>query len=131
MNFLYRQGGQLVFMDPVSFEQVELSAALCGRESRANYLIENSSVVLTRNGDMFVKISVPEKAVCTIESTATSKPGKVNDGAGKDAKLTNGLTVQVSAFLENGAHIIVNTDTDAYVGKSEHSPQLLEELSFT
>ncbi len=130
MNFLYRQGQNLVFMDPVSFEQVELSTSLCGRESRANYLVENSSIILTKNGDTFVKIAVPEKVVCTVESTAASKPGKVNDGAGKEARLTNGLTVLVPAFIENGVHIVVNTDTDGYVGKSEVPPGPQEEPNF-
>jgi len=131
MNYLYRQGTTLVFMDPVSFEQIEVSASLCGRESRANYLIENSSTLLTRNGDTFVKVAVPEKAVCTVETTAPAKAGgKVNDPTGKDAKLTNGLTVQVPAFIESGAHIVVNTETDAYVGKSEVPPMPIEEEKF-
>jgi hypothetical protein len=93
-------------------------------------LIDNSSTVLTRNGDTFVRVTVPEKAVCTVEATAPAKAGKVNDPTGKDARLTNGLTVQVPAFIEPGQHIVINTETDAYVGKSEVPPAPIEEVKY-
>lgn len=130
MNFLYRQGKSLFFMDPVSFEQVEVDAELTGSERRAAYLIENSSVMLTKNGDNFVSIRVPEKVVCTIENTSAGRTKQVNDTGGKDAKLTNGLTIQVPNFIDNGAHIVVNTETDAYVGKSEVPPAPEEEKEY-
>lgn len=119
-NYLYRDGNTLFFMDPVSFEQVELDASLtAGRH--AGYLLENSSVQLVRNGETFVKIVVPEKVVCTVAST--SAPTKQqNDTGGKQAKLTNGITVTVPLWIENGTHIVVNTNDNAYVSKSDVPP---------
>ena len=122
MNYLYRQGNSLFFMDPVSFEQVELDVGLLPRERSAGYLIENSSTALKRNGDTFVSIHVPEKVVCTVEDTPSGRVKQVNDTSGKEARLTNGLIVQVPNFIENGAHVIINTATDAYVGKSDTPP---------
>ena len=123
MNFLYRQGSSLFFMDPVSFEQVELDVSLLPRgEKAAGYLIENSSTVLKKNGDSFVSIHVPEKVVCTVLDTPSGRTKQVNDTGGKEAKLTNGLTIMLPNFIENGTHIVVNTETDAYVGKSDVPP---------
>lgn len=123
MNFLYRQGNTLYFMDPVSFEQVELDASLAPGKS-AHYLIENSSTLLTRDGDTFVKIQVPEKVVCTVAETHASRGAtKVNDHGGKEARLTNGLTVIVPNYIENGQHIVVNTANDTFTGKSEVPPE--------
>lgn len=123
MNFLYRQGNSLFFMDPVSFEQVELDVSLLPRgEKAAGYLIENSSIVLKKNDEAFVSIHVPEKVVCTVADTPSGRTKQVNDTGGKEAKLTNGLTIMLPSFIENGTHIIVNTETDAYVGKSDVPP---------
>ena len=107
-------------MDPVSFEQVELDASLAGGKA-AQYLIENSSTALVRDGDTFVRIVVPEKVVCTVESTGAAR-AKVNDAGGKDAKLTNGLTITVPNHIESGQHIVVNTANDSFVSKSEAPP---------
>lgn len=82
---------------------------------------ENSSTGLVRDGDNFVRIVVPEKAVCTVESTSAARK-TVNDTGGKEAKLTNGLTVMVPNYIENGQHIVVNTANDAFVSKSEVPP---------
>lgn len=123
MNYLYRQGNSLFFMDPVNFEQVELDASLMVRgEKAAAYLIENSSVQLKKDQETFVSIHLPEKVVCTVLDTPTGRVKQVNDSAGKEAKLSNGLTVQVPNFIENGTHVIINTETDTYVGKSEVPP---------
>lgn len=129
MNFLYRQGNTLFFMDPVSFEQIELDASLSGDRS-ANYLIENSSTALTRDGDTVVKIVVPEKAVCTVESTSQAR-AKVNDAGGKDAKLTNGLTISVPNHIEAGQHIVVSTATNTFVSKSDTPPEPEVEKVYT
>jgi len=121
MNFLYRQGSTLFFMDPTSFEQVELSVDLASGKA-GYYLIDNSSVVLKKDGDQFVSIQVPEKVVCTVQETA--QPRKtVNDPSGKEALLTNGQRISVPHFIENGQHIVVNTATETYVGKSEVPPE--------
>jgi elongation factor P len=128
MNFLYRQGNTLFFMDPSSFEQVELDASLAPGKS-AHYLIENSSTALVRDAENFVKLILPDKAVCTVESTSPARV-KVNDAGGKDAKLTNGLTILVPNYIENGQHIIVNTSNDLFVGKSDTPPMPEEEKTF-
>ena len=120
-NYLYRQGNSLFFMDPVSFEQHELDAGLAPGKS-AHYLIENSSIGLVRDGETFVKIVVPEKIVCTVESTQPARIKQTNDAGGKDAKLTNGLTILVPNHVETGQHIIVNTANDTFVSKSDAPP---------
>lgn len=84
-------------------------------------LSEGSSTGLVRDGDAIVKINVPEKVVCTVESTSSSR-GKVNDAGGKDAKLTNGLTITVPNHIEPGQHIIVSTGTETFVSKSDAPP---------
>lgn len=128
-NFLYRQGTSLFFMDPTSFEQVELDASLAPGRS-AQYLIENSSIALVKDGDLFVGIKVPEKIVCTVESTQAARTKQTNDTTGKEAKLTNGITIFVPNHIEVGQHIIVNTSNDTFTGKSDTPPEPEKEKEF-
>ena len=116
-------------MDPVSFEQIELDASLAPGKS-AYYLIENSSIALVKDGDTFVGIKVPEKIVCTVESTQAARTKQTNDVSGKEAKLTNGLTILVPTHIEQGQHVLVNTATDTFVSKSDAPPAPEAEKTF-
>lgn len=51
MNFLYRQGSVMFFMDPVSFEQIELDVSLAPGNA-AYYLIGQNTMHTTHRAHM-------------------------------------------------------------------------------
>jgi elongation factor P len=124
-RLLYRQSGNLVLMDPVSFEQFEVSDTLAG--GRAHYLRDNTMVGLVREGDTVLKIVVPDKLVCTVLETSGDTKNSAADGGYKVAKLDIGTNVSVPMYVANGMHIVVNTTTNSYAQKSDKPPSLDDE----
>src|SRR5258708_7279616 len=57
MQYLYKEGDGYVFMDTESYEQVHLNTVLLG--DAVNYLLENTQVAVTFNGDEALGVRMP------------------------------------------------------------------------
>jgi elongation factor P len=113
MQFLYKEGDDLVFMDQTNFEQVSVSKELVGEAH--DLLKDNMPCTLTFFNERPVDISLP--TFVTLEVTA-SEPGVAgNTAAGnvtKAATLETGATVQVPLFIRVGDLVKIDTRTHEY-----------------
>jgi elongation factor P len=116
MQYLYREGGALVFMDNESYDQMNVETSKLG--STVDYLKEGDSAVLHMyNGDV-VSAELPAAVELTVSQTEPGVQGDRVSGARKPATLETGLVVQVPLFVEPGAKIKVDTRTGEYLARA-------------
>ncbi|HEX2064981.1 MAG TPA: elongation factor P [Acidimicrobiales bacterium] len=116
MQFLYRDGEQYVFMDNVSYEQLQVDAVALG--NAANFLKEGDSPVLQMYGGEIVGVDLPAAVELTVTRTEPGLQGDRVSGARKPATLETGLTVQVPLFVNEGDRIKVDTRTGEYITRA-------------
>ena len=114
-NFLYDDGESYHFMNPDSFEQIDLNKDLVGEKSKL--LSENLEVVINFYNDKAISLILPNQIECKIETTDAALKGQTVSSSYKPAILDNGLNIQVPPFIESGDKIIIDTRTMEYVKK--------------
>ena len=114
-NFLYNDGESYHFMNPDSFEQIDLNKNLVGEKSKL--LSENLEVVINFYNDEAISLILPNQIECKIETTDAALKGQTVSSSYKPAILDNGLNIQVPPFIESGDKIIIDTITMEYVKK--------------
>jgi len=116
MEYLYRDGNNLVLMDQETFEQEEISCDLIG--DRIVYLLENSPVDVSFVEGKCVQAEIENTVVLTIEDTPPQVKGATATNQLKDAVCVGGAKVKVPPFVENGEQINVDTRTGEYLGRA-------------
>ena len=113
MQFLYRDGDDLVFMDNTTYDQQHLSPATLG--DAVNYLKESDNAVIQSYRDEVVGIDLPASVELTIAETEPGIQGDRVSGARKPATLETGLIIQVPLFVNQGDRVKVDTRSGEYI----------------
>ncbi len=113
MQYLYRESAHYVFMDNVSYDQLNVDAATLG--NAATYVSEGNSVVLQMYNDQVVGVDLPAAVELTVTETEPGVQGDRVSGARKPATLETGLVVQVPLFVNPGDRIKVDTRSGEYL----------------
>jgi elongation factor P len=116
MQFLYREGSDLVFMDTTSYDQLTVNPTALG--DAASYIIDGSSVTLQMFGDEIVGSDLPAAVELTVSETEPGVQGDRVSGARKPATLETGLVVQVPLFVNPGDRIKVDTRSAEYITRA-------------
>ena len=114
-NFLYEDENNYFFMNPKSFEQIEIKKDIIGEKGKL--LIENLQVSVNFYNDSPMSINLPNQVNCKIESTDVALKGQTVSSSYKPATLDNGLNIQVPPFIEAGDTVVVDTRNLEYVKK--------------
>ena len=114
-NFLYSDDNNYYFMNPKSFEQINLSRNIVG--DKGKMLTENLEVIISFHNENPLSIMLPNQLIFVIEKTDATLKGQTVSSSYKPAMLTNGLNIQVPPFIESGDSVIVDTRTMEYVKK--------------
>lgn len=113
VQFLYRDGENLNFMDPVSFEQFSLNGA--GLGDQIKYLKDGLEVTLIISEEEALGLELPNSLVYEIAETGPGERGNTVSNVFKEATLDNGLVVKVPMFMKIGEKVKVDTRTGQYV----------------
>ena len=116
MQFLYTEGNELVFMDNVSYDQLNIAPSALGRA--VDYLVAGSNAVLLMWNDEIVGVDLPAAVELTITETEPGVQGDRVSGARKPATLETGLVVQVPLFVNQGERIKVDTRSGDYMTRA-------------
>ena len=116
MQFLYRDGGDYVFMDNGTYEQLHVGPAALGDATR--YIVDGSTVVLQFYKDEIIGTDLPAAVELTVTKTEPGIQGDRVSGARKPATLETGLVVQVPLFVNPGARIKVDTRSAEYLTRA-------------
>ena len=112
MQYLYANGDQHVFMDSLSYEQVELSEKQIERELK--YLQENMDVHIMTFGHEVLGVELPSTVILEVAATDPGIKGNTAQGGSKPATMTTGLVVQVPLFINEGDKLIIQTSDGSY-----------------
>ncbi|MBI2551337.1 elongation factor P [Candidatus Uhrbacteria bacterium] len=114
MQYLFTDGSLYTFMDTQNYEQISLTKEDVGDD--VNYLKEGLEVTVVIHGETPLTIELPKKITYAVVETEPAVKGDTASGnVRKEAKMDNGLTVRVPIFINQGDHIIVNTEDGEYV----------------
>ncbi|NMN67044.1 translation elongation factor P (EF-P) [Candidatus Pelagibacter ubique] len=114
-NYLYDDETDYFFMDPKSFEQINIKKDSVGEKGKL--LTENLEVNISFYNEKPLTVDLPNQVTCTIQSTDVALKGQTVSSSYKPATLDNGINIQVPPFIESGDKIIVDTRTIEYIKK--------------
>ena len=114
-NYLYSDENNFFFMDPKTFEQIEIKKELVG--DKGKLLTENLEVFVSFYNENPISVELPNQVQCKIDRTDAALKGQTVSSSYKPALLDNGLNIQVPPFIESGDEVIVDTRTLEYIKK--------------
>jgi elongation factor P len=114
-NFLYDDENNYIFMDPKTFEQIEIKKDLIGEKGKL--MTENLKVSVSFHNENPISVELPNQVTCKIETTDVALKGQTVSSSYKPATLNNGLNIQVPPFIDSGDEVIVDTRTLEYIKK--------------
>jgi elongation factor P len=113
MQYLYRDGDNLVFMDMGTYEQIMVPVEGAGGAER--YLAEGSTAQVAMHEGNPIAVELPASIALTITETQPAVKGDTRTSAMKPATLETGVVVQVPLFVEAGEKVKVDTRSGAYI----------------
>ena len=96
-NYLYSDENNFYFMNPISFEQIDLNKSIIGEKSKM--LSDNLEVTINFHNDNPLSVTLPNQITCIIDTTDAALKGQTVSSSYKPAKLNNGLNIQVPPFI--------------------------------
>jgi len=113
LQYLYRDGDHLIFMDPETFNQFTGEVAIVGEF--ADFLRENETYPIMLHGEEIVGIRPPKRIVAKVAEAEPVIKGNTATGLTKTVVLDNGVTITAPSFIEAGDTIAVNPDSREYI----------------
>ena len=114
-NYLYNDDTDYYFMNPKTFDQINIKKNLIGEKGKM--LTENLTVSISFYDEKPISVELPNQITSKVESTDAAIKGQTVSSSYKPAILDNGMNIQVPPFIESGDEIIVDTRTIEYVKK--------------
>ena len=114
-NFLYMDENDFYFMNPETFEQININKSILG--DKGKLLSENLEVIINFHNEKPLNVILPNQITCKIDTTDAALKGQTVSSSYKPATLNNGLNIQVPPFIENGDTVVIDTRTMDYVKK--------------
>ena len=120
LQYLYKDASSIVFMDPETYEQVEIDASVL--DGQEVFLKEGDSAdvlfwSLDSARDKVLTVELPPKVVLEVRQTDPGVKGNSATNIYKPAILENGLKVKVPLFIKAGDWVSIDTRTGDYTEK--------------
>ncbi len=115
LEFSYADRENFAFIDPNTFDQIELSAQLVGETK--HYLTAGGKVDVLFVDDKPLTIELPSTVALKVIESSEGIKGDTASNVQKPAKLETGLVVQVPLFIKEGEIIKISTADGSYLGR--------------
>jgi elongation factor P len=116
LEFSYADRDTFAFIDPTTFDQIELSAETLG--DLKNFLTAGGKVDVLFVDDKALTVELPSTVTLKIVESAEGIRGDTTSNVQKPAKLETGLVIQVPLFVKEGELVRVSTADGAYMGRA-------------
>lgn len=117
VQFSYRDGDMLVFMDSEDYSQYNLAED--DIEEQLLYITESlEGLIALMVDDQVIALELPQTVELEITDTSVAIKGATANAQSKPATLSTGLEVQVPEYLEAGEVIKVNTRDGKYISRA-------------
>ena len=114
MEFLYSGDDGVTFMNPVTFEQVEIAREMIGAAEK--FLTPEMEIPVEFFEGKPVSVVLPQIVEAKVETTAPPIHAQ-QDNAFKEATLENGVQIRVPLFIGPGETVRVEVRTGKYVDR--------------
>jgi len=115
MEFLFSGGDSCTFMDPRSFEQIEIPRAMVGRAEK--FLPAGMQLLVEFFEGQAINVVFPDIVEARVAHTAPPAHSQ-QDSTWKEATLDNGLEIRVPLFIGPGEVVRVDLRTGRYVERT-------------
>ena len=116
-TFLYSDGEGFHFMNPESYEQIQVPPDVVG--DAAPYLQEGMAVMVSQYNNVALTIELPQRVVLEVAETEPAMKGQTASSSYKPATLSNGVRTTVPPHIAAGTRIVVMTADGAYVERAK------------
>jgi len=117
LQFLYSDENFATFMDPNTYEQIEVPASVI--ENELPFIKEGQVVGLLFWEDKPLSIEIQPKVILEVTDTPPGVKGDTASNVYKQATLENGLKVKVPLFIKKGEKVVVDTRSGEYVERAK------------
>ena len=116
LQYLYRDGDDLVLMDAETYEQQNAPLATIG--DAIDYLLEGDELGVSVYEGRIIGVELPASKVLEITETDPGHAGNTATSATKPATLETGKVIQVPLFIERGEKVKVDTRSGDYISRA-------------
>jgi len=116
LEFSYADRDSFAFIDPETFDQIELTEATLGEVK--NYLTPGGRVDVLFVDEKPLSVDLPSTVSLKIIESAEGVKGDTASNVQKPAKLETGLVIQVPLFIKEGELVRVSTVDGSYLGRA-------------
>lgn len=113
MEFIHKTENSLIFTDEENNEQLEVDASIIG--DSISFFQDKSMVNVVYYKGIIASVELPKVMVFDIDFTEDIERDNSNLEYIKDARLTNGHTIRVPAFIKIGDKVRVQIETGEYI----------------
>jgi elongation factor P len=119
MEFIFAEGESCTFMNPDTYEQIEIPSAVLGLGQK--FLQSGMELPVEFFNGEPISVVFPEIADARVLSTAPPSHSQ-QDSAWKEALLENGISIRVPLFIAAGELVRVEVKTGRYIerARAEH-----------
>ncbi len=115
MQYLYKEGNDLIMMDLESYEQLPVPADTVG--DGIKYLKENMNVQILMHESKIIGIDLPNFVELAVIDTPPAEKGNTAQGGSKPATLEGGAIVNVPFFIQVGDVLKIDTRTNEFLSR--------------
>lgn len=117
LQFIYLEGDNYCFMNPLSGEQISVHKEIVGED--ADFLSDGLEVTVTTYRGNPVSVTLPPHVIVQIIETEPAVRGDTATNVTKPSKVSTGGNVPVPLFINEGDWIRVDTRTRAYIERTK------------
>jgi elongation factor P len=111
-TFLYEDGDGFHFMNPETYDQVQVSKDVVG--DAAAYLQPDMTVKLSTHDVNVVSLALPQRVTLEVVDTEPVTKGQTASSSYKPAVLSNGVRTTVPPHISVGTRVVVMTEDGSY-----------------
>jgi len=115
MQFLYKDGSDLIFMDLTTFEQISMPEDVT--DGKSGFLKDGQVCEVLLYNERPLDIEIPLSLVLKVVTTEPGARGDTVSNVTKPATLETGLIIQVPIFVVEGDNVKVDTRSKEYLGR--------------
>jgi elongation factor P len=116
-SYLYQDGDNYIFMNPSSYEQINVPSDMLG--DSAPFLQEGMECQVALFNDMPISIELPARVTLEITDTEPAIKNQTASSSFKPATLSNGVRTMVPPHITSGTRIVVDTSDSSYVERAK------------
>ena len=118
-QFLYEDNQKFIFMDQITYEQIELGSDLIPNDE-SKFLVENEDVILQFHNEKAVGLELPDNITLKVIETEGVVKGQTAASSYKPAILERGIKTSVPQFISINDRIVLSTSDSSYIEKAKN-----------